>query len=299
MAVGVAVGLAYALIDRVLDTMLGAGTLTGTLELVHTLVVSLGLPVVTGACLGLTTFWWRERAKAALQQQLRADGLRSKLERVERNQAVWVMAAAVLHEVRNPLHALGLLLDELALESAPSPLLDHARAHVDRIGRHVQTLRDLPHAGSPEASRVDLAQLAAGILADRAELLAAEHIQARLQVVEPSMALADPIHVRIIVENLIDNGIAALKQVNTTRSLSLVIDHDSHRTRLRVCDSGPGLPADAEQLFEPLRSTRERGLGLGLPIARALARAMDGEVAFDEGAEQTVFFVRLPRAVQA
>jgi signal transduction histidine kinase len=46
-------------------------------------------------------------------------------------------------------------------------------------------------------------------------------------------------------------------------------------------------------LFEPLRSTKTQGLGLGLPIARALARAMRGELSLDEGAPKA-FRLELP-----
>ena len=52
---------------------------------------------------------------------------------------------------------------------------------------------------------------------------------------------------------------------------------------MRVFDDGPPLDAAARAtLFEPLRSTKTQGLGLGLPIARALARAMRGDLSLEE-----------------
>jgi two-component system C4-dicarboxylate transport sensor histidine kinase DctB len=51
---------------------------------------------------------------------------------------------------------------------------------------------------------------------------------------------------------------------------------------IRIGDDGPGLsPEIAATLFDPLRTTKTHGLGLGLPIARALSRAMRGELSLD------------------
>lgn len=66
------------------------------------------------------------------------------------------------------------------------------------------------------------------------------------------------------------------------------------RAVVRVFDDGPPLdPGMRAALFEPLRTTKTRGLGLGLPIARALARAMRGELSFDEVDGKT-FRLELP-----
>ena len=60
---------------------------------------------------------------------------------------------------------------------------------------------------------------------------------------------------------------------------------------MRVRDDGPPLdPGVRATLFEPLRTTKAQGLGLGLPIARALARAMRGDLALDEGEGGTKSF---------
>ena len=57
------------------------------------------------------------------------------------------------------------------------------------------------------------------------------------------------------------------------------------RAIVRVRDDGPGVDPEAcETLFEPLRSTKARGLGIGLSIARALARAMAGDLVLEQSA---------------
>ena len=66
-----------------------------------------------------------------------------------------------------------------------------------------------------------------------------------------------------------------------------------------IADSGPGVPADiADRVFEPFFTTRRagEGTGLGLDIARRLARENGGEIEFTSRPGRTVFSVRLRRA---
>jgi two-component system, NtrC family, C4-dicarboxylate transport sensor histidine kinase DctB len=63
---------------------------------------------------------------------------------------------------------------------------------------------------------------------------------------------------------------------------------------VHVSDDGPVIdPAVRTTLFEPMRSTKSHGLGLGLPIARALARAMRGDLSLED-VEGKAFRLELP-----
>ena len=67
-----------------------------------------------------------------------------------------------------------------------------------------------------------------------------------------------------------------------------------------VSDDGPGIAAEmAASLFEPLLSHKAQGLGLGLSIARALARSMGGDLSLaDRSGWSTSFLLRLPKEAQ-
>jgi signal transduction histidine kinase len=76
--------------------------------------------------------------------------------------------------------------------------------------------------------------------------------------------------------------------------ITIQLTAEDGRAIVRMCDDGPPVDAGIQPaLFEPLRTTKARGLGLGLPIARALARAMRGDVSL-ESADQKAFRLELP-----
>ena len=108
--------------------------------------------------------------------------------------------------------------------------------------------------------------------------------------------LGDPEKLRQVFLNLIDN---ALKHTPERGRIELRVETAAGRARAVMRDSGPGIPgADLERIFERFTSDRSRpgaGTGLGLPIARAIARAHGGELraASPGGAE---FTLELPLA---
>ncbi len=282
---GALVGLAYVAFDVLSESRLEQGTLTGALASVHAVVDRAG-PVVVGAMLGVFVHYLFLRKELTLAEAAasRAEALRTRLLGVERDQAVWVLAAAVLHELNNPLHALGLLLDEHAAEKDEvkrKELLERARVQEGRARQHLAMLRTLRSSAEPHVGRVALADVVQGLAEDVRSLAVEEGITVVAECDPAIVASADPTYVRTILENLVDNSLSSLRTGGGHR-ITLRLAEESGRAVVRVADDGPPIEADAqENLFEPLRSTKTQGLGLGLPIARALARAMRGELSLD------------------
>ena len=128
----------------------------------------------------------------------------------------------------------------------------------------------------------------------------------RLECEHPVQASADPSYVRTILENLLDNSMHSIKsqvrgaedQTATSAAgrgeVTIRVGVEDGRAIVRVLDDGPPLDAGVRAtLFEPLRTTKTQGLGLGLPIARALARAMRGDLVLDDG-DAKAFRLELP-----
>jgi signal transduction histidine kinase len=302
VALGVLAGLVYVAFDALSESRLATGTLTGALAHAHALI-DRTFPVVVGGLLGVSAHYLRLRTELALARDAasRADALRERLAKVERDQAVWVLAATVLHELMNPLHALGLLLDELTLTHDPAQAKDltlRARAQVDRAHAQLELLRSMRGSGEPDLARVSLDSVLRALAADVRSLSAHTddgEIAVTLEGESDVFVRADATYLRTILVNLVDNSLHSLRG-RRDGAITLTLATERGRAIVDVHDDGPALEATVHgALFEPLRSTKPDGLGLGLPIARALARAMHGDLALGDARAKS-FRLELPLA---
>ena len=112
---------------------------------------------------------------------------------------------------------------------------------------------------------------------------------------------ADAEKAQQILLNLLSN---AIKFTNAGGRIRVNCEADETMVRIRVHDTGIGIPVDKlETIFEPFvqlhrdLTTTHEGTGLGLAISRDLARAMGGDLTVDSvSGEGAVFMLRLPRA---
>ncbi|HSI05883.1 MAG: ATP-binding protein [Myxococcota bacterium] len=217
--------------------------------------------------------------------------------------------ASVSHELRTPLskirEALALLQDGAAGAFDPRQLrvINIARAACEQEIRLVTTLLDLSRmrAGSPlrlhDGGSID-SVLQSAVDAERDE---ANARGVELQLVmhgEGGVSRHDPVLLERAVANLIRNAVSVSKrgQRVAVRRTQVTDATGDARCLIAVCDDGPGVPAEIrEQIFEPFvsravaGSSRTLGTGLGLALAREVARAHGGDVTLlqQEGAGAT------------
>src|SRR5258708_6316467 len=207
---GALAGAFYVLFDVVSEARIGRGTLTGSLESAHALVDHT-LPVLVGGLLGVSAHCLRLRKQltAAEEAAARAEGLKVRLQRVERDQAVWVLVATVLHELNNPLHALGLLLDELSRTkddpAQSAALVGRARVQTERALAHLKMLGSMRSVGEPDFVAVALDRILRELGDEVALLARGEGFSVHVECDVPVEARADATYVRTIVENLVGN----------------------------------------------------------------------------------------------
>ncbi|CAN5809087.1 hypothetical protein BH11MYX4_BH11MYX4_70230 [soil metagenome] len=299
VVVGTLGGILYAVLNTSMDYLHGRGVVARAFIALHNIVDDV-IPVAVGALLGLAIHYWRLRSRVAREEADRAEELRSRVRHVERDQAVWVVAAANLHELKNPLHAIGLLVDELELTPATdgaalADLRGRLRAQMERALVPLASLRELARGRRQRGTAAPVVDTAAHVVRDLAVVSRESGVELSLVGDASRAVLAEPSFVRIILENLIGNSIETLRE-RSGGHIRVSFDQEDDRLALSVSDDGPGIaPAADRTLFDALETGKDGGLGLGLAIARALARAMNGDLVRAEVAGwSTTFRLTLP-----
>jgi signal transduction histidine kinase len=113
----------------------------------------------------------------------------------------------------------------------------------------------------------------------------------------PAIALADPADVREVLVNLVLNAVAAMPQGG---EITFTCHANEREVMLEVADTGVGIaPEDLEAIFEPGRTSRPSGMGLGLPTSRSLIEQAGGRLTVEsEPGCGATFTIVLPRAAQ-
>jgi two-component system, sensor histidine kinase LadS len=188
------------------------------------------------------------------------------------------------HEFKTPVAGVKGLLQSLAIGSIPeaqrAELIKLGQLECDRLEHLAETILAYQRAMSRDprerAQRVDAARFIADLLAHRERTASGGIVEAAK--IEPAEVFADRDGLRVILENLLDNA-----QKYGGGSVKLAARTGDGRWRLDISDHGRGFPPEtAEKLFDlHNRGSGEgvtHGAGLGLAIARQLARRMGGEI---------------------
>ncbi len=219
----------------------------------------------------------------------------------ERLAAIGQTMAGLAHESRNAFQRSQAALETLALELEDRPDAALLLARIQRANDHLLHLyEEVLQFAKPV--RLDLRQCD---LVEIAEATCRHIIQAAkvdsdcVQVIvhgQPRHITADAFAVEQILRNLIENALVVAppgKPVRVVIMASWQGDHPS--LQVQVIDEGPGiLPENLERVFEPFFSTRSRGTGLGLPIARRLAEAHGGSLELQSSPNGTTAVLMLP-----
>ncbi len=212
------------------------------------------------------------------------------------------------HQLRSPLAALRLELDNLreGLDGPSRASVERAGDEVRRLARSVDGLLALSRAERAQPAVVDVD--VAALVADRAAIWSdvAEETGCHVRLREPTAhpagvaaaAVAD--HVEQILDNLLDNALRFTPAGETVEVA--YTPRDDGTVTIEVTDRGPGLDEEArgrafERFWRGGGQHPDSGTGLGLPIARRLARSMGGEVTLAPApAGGTTATLRLRRA---
>ncbi len=200
------------------------------------------------------------------------------LVRNERLAALGQLAGGVGHELRNPL---GVIKNAIFYLNMALPAEEKIRKHFAIIEREIATatrivgdLLDYARVREPMREPIDLGAL----MREAVERLAAPptvRVQVRLDDTLGSI-MADPVQLGQIVNNLLTNAIQAMPEGGL---LAITIDGDGDQVLIAVEDTGVGIaPENLSRIFQPLFTTKAKGIGLGLALASNLATAHGGGI---------------------
>ena len=232
--------------------------------------------------------------------------LQQELIHVSRVSAMGTMAASLAHELNQPLAAVAnysaaaqmmLATPGISIKGVQGVLKRSADEAV-RAGQIVNRLRRFITKGEIERQRESLAAIVreAVAIAHSDESIDGAQVKLKLDPAADDV-LVDRIQLQQVVFNLVRNAIEAMAG-GAHRELTIVTRRVREQVELLVADRGPGLPAEVEaRLFEPFITTKEAGMGIGLPICRSIVRAHGGDIrAEPRPSGGTVFIVSLPHA---
>jgi signal transduction histidine kinase len=236
--------------------------------------------------------------------------LRAQLSRLDTLAALGEMAAAIAHEVRNPLNGIEGFAGLLARALQSGGAVDHAQTgrYVDRIRRGVADVNEIvtnlllwARPDRLARSRFGLGGLVAEVVGD-APVLGGSAEHAAIVVEDPPAPVelvADRMKLRIVLTNLIRNALEAVPEGRGEVRIATAVSESG--VRVSVQDSGPGVPDEVRRrLFRPFSSGKASGTGLGLAVARKLVEVHGGELDLVPGAPGGARFeMFLPRALFA
>ncbi len=223
----------------------------------------------------------------------------------ERLNALTLLAAGVAHEIGNPLNSLDIHLQLLGrkFRKLPpgdrKPLEDHLATARGEIQRLDSILKQFLHAVRPSAPRRETRDLHA-LLQESLRLLELELESRKIDVeldLAPSFPLAsvDPGQFQQAFYNLIRNAYQALPSEDGR--ITIRTRFNDYEMVISIEDNGTGIsPEHMGAIFEPYRTTKPSGSGLGLLIVRRIIREHGGEISIEsQENEGTRVIIHLPR----
>jgi signal transduction histidine kinase len=227
--------------------------------------------------------------------------LESQIEMSNRLAAIGRLTSGVAHEVRNPLNAIVLHLDALKSklknpEPAIAEHLEIAAREIYRLDRVVRTFLDFTRPVRLNIQETDLN----GLLREVVGLASAEADTRKVHVTfDPDgirpMVRVDRDLIKQAILNVVLNGCQATPEGG---ELSVTERITGGAVEIAVADQGPGIGADIQdKVFDLYFTTREKGSGIGLPMAFRAFQLHNGTVEFRNRQEGgAVFQMRLPLA---
>jgi two-component system sensor kinase FixL len=225
----------------------------------------------------------RQESDARLQE------LQTELIHISRLTAMGEMAAALAHELNQPLSAIASYMkgSRRLLERPSEKDIEQVRGAMEkaaeqslRAGQIIRRLRDFVARGETERRVESVKKLIEE--ASALGLVGAKEHGVRVTFrIDPryDLVLVDKVQIQQILLNLVRNAVEAMESSPRRELLIASQPRESNFVEVSVSDTGPGIaPEVADQLFQPFVTTKRQGMGVGLSISRSIVESHGGQI---------------------
>jgi signal transduction histidine kinase len=237
-----------------------------------------------------------ERGTLAMIRDVSAERART-AEELEKGatKSICDLAAGVAHEIGNPLNAISLNLQMLERDPSDREAIDICKSQIRRLDGIVRDFLGALRPSKPNLQPGYVAEPLKNCLAALRGQFEERRIAVTLDIPSavPAVAL-DKDKIEQVFFNLLKNALEAIKDGG---AVDIDITFDDRDVAIAVSDSGFGMSrSELQHLFEPYRTTKEHGTGLGLMISSRIIRDHGGTISAEsEVGKGTTFTIKLPR----
>ena len=223
--------------------------------------------------------------KKRTEEQLRAGATK----------AVCDLAAGIAHEIGNPLNAIALSLQLVKRDPTDTEAIDTGLAQLKRLDGIIHDFLTAIRPHKPNLMPGSVADPLKACLAMLKQQFEERRIAVTLDIPAalPNVAL-DAEQMEQVFFNLLKNALEAMKDGG---KVDIALNSDDRDVSVSFRDNGIGIPPDQlANLFEPYRTTKEKGSGLGLMISKRIVTEHGGAIAAEsQPGKGTTFTITLPR----
>jgi len=263
-----------------------------------------GITFVILAFASIASVSEQKRAEEALRQA-QAD-----FARVNRVTTMAELTASLAHEVNQPISAAVTNAHAcLRWLARDTPNLEEARAAAMRIVKDgtraaeiIGRIRLHFEKGTPQRELLDVNEVIREMILLLRGELARYSISVRPELAaDLPQVMGDRVQLQQVMMNLVSNSIDAMKDLDGPRELAIKSQRaENEQLMVSVCDTGVGLPPQADEIFNAFFTTKFHGIGMGLSISRSIVESHSGRLwAANNSPHGASFHLSLPTKVTA
>lgn len=207
------------------------------------------------------------------------------------------LTTIILHEMANNLSILSLDIDDIHKENKTSEAIVRTKESIRYLEGMVRKIRRQLN-NTDHTTRFNTNEVVTNTLN---ELLAKAKksgitINSSLSK-EKLYIIGDPLRLSQILTILVNNALDASTSTNSLKEIFINVESRNNKIEISVIDYGVGIPKESRgHLFEPLHSSKQNGLGIGLFVAKQIAEThFKGTIKLDSSLNRTEFIIQLPK----